>query len=331
MASVHRGAALGHIHRLFDDGTLAGLSDAELLKLYVGQRDELAFEALVQRHGPMVISVCRGILIDPNDADDAFQASFLLLARKAASLRISRALGGWLHRVAFRVALQVKSDAARRRDRERRAAELASTEIQSSTPPDDLNTILHEEINRLPERYRQPIVLCHLEKMTYRQAASHLNWTEGSTQGRLRRARDLLKARLIRRGETLACAGLSAPTIPKTASAVSTAMLQETVRAAHHFVLGEIAEAGSASMAARTMVYRALRSMLITKLKIAGAAALGVAVITFVGGSIAAMVAAAPDGLPTATVSTDDDSLSPAQTSGPTRPLASQQKFDGEE
>ena len=319
MASVHRGAALGQIHRLFGDGTLAGLPDAELLKLYVGQRDDLAFEALVQRHGPMVMSVCRGILVDPNDADDAFQASFLLLARKAASLRISRALGGWLHRVAFRVALQVKSDAARRRDRERRAAELADTGSLSSTPWDDRIAILHEEIDRLPERYRQPIVLCHLEEMTYQQAASHLNWTEGSTQGRLRRARDLLKARLIRRGVTLVGAGASALIVPNTTVAVSTAMLQATIRAARHFVLGEIAESGTVSMAAATLVDRTLRSMMIAKLKIASVVALSVAVITFVAGSLVAMVAAAPQGVPKVAVPTHD-SLSPAQAFGPVRP-----------
>ncbi len=150
MAGVRLGAALGHIHRLFDDGTLAGLPDGQLLKRYASCRDELAFEALVQRHGPMVISVCRGILVDPNDADDAFQAAFLLLARKAGSLRVNDSLGGWLHRVAFRVALQLKSDAARRRDRERRAAELAARSSESNPPGDDLYAILHEEINRLP-------------------------------------------------------------------------------------------------------------------------------------------------------------------------------------
>ena len=223
MASVHLGLALGHIHRLFGEGTLAGLPDVQLLKRYVNHRDELAFEALVERHGPMVMSVCRGILVDPNDAEDAFQASFLLLARKAGSLRVSGALGGWLHRVSCRVALQLKSEAARRRDRERRAAELAGTGSVSSTAWDDRDTILHEEIDRLPERYRQPIVLCYLEEMTYQQAANHLHWSEGSTQGRLRRARDLLKARLTRRGVTLSGAGLSALTIPKTTSAVSTA------------------------------------------------------------------------------------------------------------
>ena len=320
MARSHLGPALGHIHRLFDTGTLAGLPDAQLLKQYVSDRDDLAFEALVQRHGPMVMSVCRGILPDLNDADDAFQAAFLLLARKAGSLRVSGALGGWLHRVSWRVALQVKSDAARRRERERRAAELAGIRGPSSAPGDELGAILHEEIDRLPERYRQPIVLCFLEGMTNRQAASHLNWTEGSTQGRLRRARDLLKARLIRRGVTLTGAGLSALAIPKTTSAVSTAMLQATVRAARHFILGDAAAAGAVSAASINLVKEALRTMMITKLRMAGAAVLGVGVLTFVASGLAAVGPAAPKRVPTASISIEGDSLSPAQTSGPARP-----------
>src|SRR5580693_3807252 len=105
MASARHGAALRHIHRLFDEGTLAGLPDARLLERYVSHRDELAFQALVQRHGAMVMAVCRGVLDDPNDADDAFQAAFLLLARKAGALWVHDSLGGWLHRVACRIAL----------------------------------------------------------------------------------------------------------------------------------------------------------------------------------------------------------------------------------
>jgi RNA polymerase sigma factor (sigma-70 family) len=320
MASVHLGSALGHMHRLFCEGSVAGLPDAQLLKRYVSHRDELAFEGLVRRHGPMVMSVCRGILADPNDADDAFQASFLLLARKAGSLRVGGVLGGWLHRVSCRVALQLKSEATRRRDRERRAAELAGTESRSCTPWDDCHAILHEEIDRLPEQYRQPIVLCYLEEMTYQQAASHLRWSEGSTQGRLRRGRELLKARLTRRGVTLAGAGVCALTITKTASAVSTAMLQATVQAARHFVLGEAAAVGTVSTGTAALVNQVLRSMLITKLKLAGAAALSVAVLAFVVSGLSAMVAAAPEGLPTPSILNVDDTRSPAQTPAPGRP-----------
>ena len=174
-----------YIHQLFGEGTLAGLPDARLLELYICHRDELAFKALVQRHGPMVQAVCRGVVGDANDADDAFQATFLLLIRKAGSLWVRDSLGGWLHRVACRIAIQAKSDLIRRRHRERRAASSAGAGNRDVVPWDDAHIVLHQEIDRLPERFRQPIVLCYLEGMTYEHAARHLGWSVGMTQGRL--------------------------------------------------------------------------------------------------------------------------------------------------
>jgi DNA-directed RNA polymerase specialized sigma24 family protein len=159
MASKHLGAAIRQIHLLFGEGTLGGLPDPQLVQRYVADRDEAAFTALVQRHGPMVLAVCRGVLADPHDADDAFQATFLLFARKAGSLWIDGSLAGWLHRVAWRIALQVKTAAARRRDRERRAAEMAGPQCGPGPSWDDTHQIVHQEIDRLPERYRKPIVL----------------------------------------------------------------------------------------------------------------------------------------------------------------------------
>ena len=148
----------------------------------------------------MVRAVCLGLVDDPNDADDAFQAAFLLLARKAERLWVNDSLGGWLHRVACRIALQLRSDAARRRVQERRAGDLAVSPTDSRAIWDDVSTVLHQEIDRLPERYRKPIVLCYLEEMTYQQAATHLRWSEGTTRGRLARAREILRVRLNQRG-----------------------------------------------------------------------------------------------------------------------------------
>jgi len=294
MANVHLGAALRHVHKLFAEGTLAGLADARLLERYASDRDEPAFEALVRRHGPMVMAVCRGVLDDPNDADDAFQAAFLLLARKARSLWVSDSLGGWLHRVACRIALQLKADGARRRDQERRAAQMAGARARSTAAWDDVNTVIHQEIDRLPERYRQPIVLCYLEEMTYEQAAGHLRWSEGTTRGRLARGRDLLRDRLTRRGVTLADVGPCGLAVPKASSALSTALFETTVRAARHFVLGEAAAAGTVSTASATLVKQALRTMMMTKLKMAGAAALLVGVFTCVATSLAGVGPALP-------------------------------------
>jgi RNA polymerase sigma factor (sigma-70 family) len=320
MAGMHLGPALRHMHRLFGDGTLAELADVTLLQQYACQRDELAFEALVQRHGPMVMAVCRGILADPNDADDAFQAAFLLLARKAGALWVNDSLGGWLHRVACRIALQVKSDGARRRERERRAAELAGTRNPATAPWDDLSAVLHQEIDRLPERYRKPVVLCCLEEMTYQQAANHLGWSVGTTRGRLARGRELLRARLISRGATLAGGALLGLPNMGGASAVSTATLHATVRAARHFLLGDAAAAGTVSTATTIMVDQAIRSMMITKLKMAGAAAIAVGLLSFVAGGLAAMGPAELEGALTASIPGDDDSPRPAPTSAPARP-----------
>jgi RNA polymerase sigma factor (sigma-70 family) len=298
MGNVHRGAALRQIHRLFGEGTLAGLPDAQLLELYVCHCDELAFKALVQRHGPMVLAVCQGVLGDANDADDAFQATFLLLVRKAGSLWVGESLGGWLHRVACRIAIQVKSAAGRRRDQERRAAELACAESRSAVPWDDVNVILHQEIDRLPERYRKPIVLCYLEGMTYQLAARHLGWSEGTTQGRLTRGRHLLRARLTRRGVTLAGAALGTLGTQKAASAVSMTMLHHTIQSARYFALAEGAAGELGSTAATALVKEALKTMMISKLKMVAAAALLGGAVTCVATGLAATGQSIPQETP---------------------------------
>jgi RNA polymerase sigma factor (sigma-70 family) len=288
MASVRLGAAMRQIEQLFGEGTFAGLPDAQILERFVRHRDELAFTALVQRHGPMVLAVCRSVLPDPNDADDAFQAAFLLLARKAKSLWVDDSLGGWLHRVASRIALQIKADAARRRDQERRAAEKGGRRTTSGEPEDDTFGVLHQEIDRLPERYRKPIILCYLEHMTYQQAANHLCWTEGTTQGRLARGRSLLRDRLVRRGVSLGAATLGALTLPQDASAVSMSMLLPAVRAARCFGLGEAAGAGTASTAAEVLVKQAMRTMILAKLKVVAAAGLLIGTMTCVATGLSA-------------------------------------------
>ncbi len=182
MATAFRSGTLGLIQHLFDRGTCTGLSDARLLERFVTGRDEAAFAALVARHGALVLNTCRAVLKDPNAADDAFQATFVLLFRKAGSIRGRDSLGAWLHRVAYRTALQVRSDAACRRDAEQRAGELRLVETPDR---DELGAVLHEEIERLPDRLRLPVVLCYLDGLTRDQAADHLRCTEGSVRGRL--------------------------------------------------------------------------------------------------------------------------------------------------
>ncbi len=211
MLASNRSGALGAIRVLFDEGTSTGVSDARLMERFVNG-DESAFTALVDRHGPMVQNVCESVLKDPNSAADAFQATFVLLFRKAGSIRGGDALGAWLHRVAYRTALQVRAAAARRRQVEEAAGLARTTEAR---PHDDRDAALHEEIERLPERFRRPVVLCYLEGMTRDQAADRLRCTEGTVRGRLAKGRELLRARLQRRGIALAFPGLLRAGLPQ--------------------------------------------------------------------------------------------------------------------
>ncbi len=207
MASATLGAALREVHRLFDEGSLAALGDGPLLDRFAADRDEAAFEVLVARHGPMVLATARAVLRDPNDAEDAFQAAFVALARRAATVRGADSLGGWLHRVAYREAARLGADASRRRAVERAAGESRPT---SDPGRDDLRALVHAEVERLPDSFRLPVVLCDLEGLTKGQAAHHLGWTEGAVRGRLERARILLRDRLARRGLGVSAALLAA-------------------------------------------------------------------------------------------------------------------------
>ena len=170
-----------------------GAPDTQLLGRFATYRDEGAFTALMARHGPMVMTVCRGVLRDSLDAEDAFQATFLVLARKAGSAWAEGQLGGWLHRVAYRIAVRASIDATRRRMHERRAAEVAAMGISQVNSDDELQPALHEELARLPAKLRVPVVLCYLEGLTHAQAALQLRCGEATVRRRLAGARDRLR------------------------------------------------------------------------------------------------------------------------------------------
>src|SRR3954451_23823916 len=172
MATGKGRAVVGHFRTLFNVGAIRELSDGQLLERFAtgrGESAELAFAALVERHGPMVLRVCRGVLADPHDAEDAFQATFLVLVKKARGLWVRDSLGPWLHQVAYRTASCARSAAARRRRHERAAAALVKE--HRAEPGDELARVLLEEIDRLPDRERLPIVLCDLDRQTHEQAA----------------------------------------------------------------------------------------------------------------------------------------------------------------
>ena len=211
------------IQRLFGEGTLAARPDAQLLSAFVSRRDENAFAAVVARHGPMVLGTCRAVLKDPHAAEDAFQATFLILARKAAQLHAGESLGGWLHRVAVRVAVESDRASARRKRVEGEAAATRVAAGHFDDPADaEIRALVQSEVNRLPEGLRLPVVLCDLGGLTREQAARELRWTEGTVRGRLARGRSLLRDRLARRG--LAPPAALAAKIPLPATwAVATA------------------------------------------------------------------------------------------------------------
>src|SRR5437016_4340422 len=167
-------ATLRQIDALFTGGTVAGLSDRQLLDRFARRRDEPSFSALVSRHGPMVLGVCRRVLADRHDAEDAFQATFLVLARKAGSIRVGDSLAPWLYGVAYRVAVRARGRAARARAVEREASAMKATAAPGTAVGADLVAALDEELSRLPEKYRTPVVLCDLGGLGRAQAARQL-------------------------------------------------------------------------------------------------------------------------------------------------------------
>ena len=201
MAIETMGAALQQINQLFAAGVMSGLSDSQLLERFLTQADVEAFEVLVGRHGPMVLSVCRAILRDPHDAEDAFQATFLVLVKTGGTIRGRDALAGWLHRIAHRVAHQANLAAARRRRYEKEVGQMAiATSTNEPAARDDLLPVLHQEIARLPEKLRVAIVHCDLEGMTQAQAAEQLHLSRRTLQLRLAEGRLRLKRCLAGRG-----------------------------------------------------------------------------------------------------------------------------------
>jgi RNA polymerase sigma factor (sigma-70 family) len=243
--------------------------DAQLLARFAASRDEAAFEALVQRHELMVLGVCRRVLGDADDTEDCFQATFLVLARKAGSVRRQTSLASWLHGVAYRVALKARAAAARRR-----CAEQEATPVRTAGPDPavqvlwrDLRPILDEEVARLPEKDRAPFVLCYLEGKTTEEAADLLGCPRGTILSRLARARQALRARLTRRGVTLSGGALAATLARSAEGALPAVLVRSTVRSAVLFAAGHPA-AGVASGRAAALTEGVLRAMRINRFRV---------------------------------------------------------------
>ncbi|MGP0067046.1 MAG: RNA polymerase sigma factor [Isosphaeraceae bacterium] len=302
---------------LFDAGTCTGLTDWELIDRFLSRRDEggeRAFGALVTRHGPMVMGVCRGMLADPSEVHDAFQATFLVLARRAGSIRKRGSIGSWLYGVAVRVAARERLSSIRRQIRERRTIEAVAAIATESADPspidcDEGEAVVHQEVDRLPEKYRAPIVLCYFEGLTHDEAAERLSWPVGSVRSRLSRARDRLRARLTRRGVTAPstlgplAAWLIADADASTASAASALPVHLstiTARSATQFAIGQGAGAGSLSTAALRLAQGALTTMMLKKLTIAGCVVLSIGILGIGGGALLVRVSRAQEPKPLA-------------------------------
>ena len=249
------------LEQVFSHGTAAGLSEGQLLRRFASGRDEAAFSALVARHGPMVLGVCRRVLGTVPDADDAFQATFLVLVRRAGMLQDADSLGPWLHGVAWRVASRARADKTRRAVQEQEAAIATAAakprgiDLEGQAAGRELRAVLDEEIHRLPEKYRRPVVLCYVEGLSQEDAARRLRCKAGVLRGRLERARLRLRGRLVRRGvapaatATVAVAELIGP---PAHAAVPSALLTATLAAAgRDLTVGKVAGAVAVSSAVK--------------------------------------------------------------------------------
>jgi len=286
MAGASSREVLRHLNTLFHCGAAGQRTDAELLESFVAGRDqaaESAFAALVDRHGAMVLAVCRRVLGNQDAAEDAFQATFLVLARKAAAIARREQLASWLHGLARRAALDARARASRHRAREKRLGVMLYTEPSDHTMLNELRTILDDELARLPERHRAPVVLCELEGLSRREAAARLKISEGTLSSRLARAKARLRQQLTKRGFALSAVTLTS-ILTQDASAViiPPALADSTIRVATLVAAGS-SLTGVTSTSVTTLTEGVLKAMLLAKLRYA---VMGVATLALVSTSV---------------------------------------------
>jgi RNA polymerase sigma factor (sigma-70 family) len=266
---------------------VGGLTDGQLLERFLAHRDEAAFEVLVWRHGPKVLGVCRSVLRHEQDAEDAFQATFLILVRKGGSIGKRQAVGSWLYRVAYRVALRAKVVADKRAARQVQGAEEVAAPAVRGSLGCDLRPVLDAEIDRLPEKYRAPFILCYLDGRTNMEAARELGCPKGTILSRLAWARERLRARLRRRGFDLS-AGL--PVVALASAAPTAVLVDSTLKAA-------LSGAGKASVVAgpvAALTQGVLQTMLWTKVKTIAGCVLAVGILVLGGVVVGQVLIAGP-------------------------------------
>jgi RNA polymerase sigma factor (sigma-70 family) len=291
MAKQSLNGVLQHLRKVAAVQTYLGLSDRELLERFVGTHDEAAFTVLIERHGPMVLGVCRRALPNFHDAEDACQAAFLVLARKAGSVRKKTSLSSWLHGVACRVAATLTRDHARRKSREHGVDVPAPKDPAAEVTWREMQTILDEELEQLPERYRAPVILCYLEWMTREDAGKQLGLSPGSLHGRLERGRDLLRERLTKRGLTLA-AVMSAAALGESVAqaALAPTFVVSSTKAAVLLAAGQRLTEGVVATHVLALTQEVLKTMFLTKLKLGTAAVLCAGLfVAVIGGSFTSL------------------------------------------
>jgi RNA polymerase sigma factor (sigma-70 family) len=238
-----------------------GLTDGQLLACFLERHDSAAFEGLLRRHGPMVLGVCRRILGDSHDAEDAFQAVFLVFVRKAGSIAPREAVGGWLYGVAYRTALEARNKRGRRRAKEKQVDAMPEPTVEPDDTWRELKPLLDKELNRLPEKFRVPVVLCDLEGLPRRQVARQLGLPEGTLSSRLHTARRTLAQRLSRYGFALSGGALAASMTRRASAAVPAPLVASTVKVASGQAV--------AATAAVALSKEVLKTMFLAKLKLA--------------------------------------------------------------
>lgn len=247
-------------------------TDSELLERFVRQQEQAAFAAIVQRHGRVVFNVCLRILQDRHAAEDAFQATFLVLARRAHAIRERGSLASWLYGVAYRVAVRARVQARRRTAQERQAEVTVHDDPSNTAVWSEMRPVLDAEVQRLPDKYRAPLVLCYFEGLSNDEAAAQLRWPSGTVKGRLARARDLLRGRLERRGIALSAVALTtALGSEAVAAAVPEVVARSTLAATSQIIAGQALGAGLVSTQAITLCEGVVHSMIATKVKIVAA------------------------------------------------------------
>jgi RNA polymerase sigma factor (sigma-70 family) len=267
MATAQIGAVIRHIRRARSRQDAAGCTDAQLLTSFVEAKDQAALEALVQRHGPMVFGVCRRLVGNHHDAEDAFQVAFLVLARKAASIKPRAAVANWLHGVAFRTAMKAKTMMSKRRAREKQVTQMPEREATRPDQWPDLQPLLDQELTGLPENYRLPILLCDLEGKTIKQAAQQLGWPQGTFASRLARGRKLLSRRLMNRGVVLSVGSLATVVSQNAALArVPASLMDCTVKTVTAIAQGHATVAGVVPAKVTALLKGVMMNMMLSKL-----------------------------------------------------------------